>query len=61
MSRRILAALIAAVLAVIAAVLVINYVTQADERAMADMEPETVLVVSDQVPEGTPASELGST
>ncbi|MCH8563447.1 RcpC/CpaB family pilus assembly protein [Nesterenkonia sp. YGD6] len=38
--------------------LVISYVNQADERAMADMSPETVLVVTELVPEGTPAGEL---
>lgn len=59
MSRRILAAIIAVVLAAIAALLVINYVSQADERAMADMSPETVLIVTDSVPEGTPAADLG--
>ncbi|RJN32460.1 RcpC/CpaB family pilus assembly protein [Nesterenkonia natronophila] len=58
MSRRILAAIVAVILAAVAAVLVINYVTQADERAMADMSPESVLIVTDSVAEGTPASEL---
>jgi pilus assembly protein CpaB len=58
MPRRILAAIVAVTLAAVAAVLVINYVSQADERAMADMSPETVLIVTDSVAEGTPASEL---
>ncbi|MGJ9426448.1 Flp pilus assembly protein CpaB [Nesterenkonia halotolerans] len=59
MSRRFLAALAAVVLAVIAAVLVISYVNAADERAMADIEPETVLVVTESIPQGTRVEEMG--
>lgn len=59
MSRRLIAALAAIVLAALAAVLVINYVNQADDRAMADMSPETVLVVTESIPEGTPAEDMG--
>ncbi|MCH8566097.1 Flp pilus assembly protein CpaB [Nesterenkonia sp. LB17] len=59
MSRRLIAALAAVVLAALAAVLVISYVNQADDRAMADMSPETVMVVTEAVPEGTPVEEMG--
>lgn len=59
MSRRLIAALAAVVLAALAAVLVIGYVNQADDRAMADMSPEAVLVVTELIPEGTPVEEMG--
>ncbi|MGJ9372359.1 Flp pilus assembly protein CpaB [Nesterenkonia sp. CF4.4] len=58
MSRRFLAAILAVILAGLAAVLVISYVNAADERAMADMSPESVLVVTESVPEGTPVDEM---
>ncbi|WP_218221657.1 Flp pilus assembly protein CpaB [Nesterenkonia sp. Act20] len=59
MSRRFIAAIAAVILAVLAAVLVINYVNAADERAMAGMSPESVLVATESIPEGTPVAELG--
>lgn len=59
MSRRLVAAIAAVILAAVAALLVISYVTSADERAMDGMTPETVLVVTEPVPEGTPAQDLG--
>ncbi|GAA1141219.1 Flp pilus assembly protein CpaB [Nesterenkonia lutea] len=59
MSRRLIAAIAAFILAALAAVLVISYVNAADQRAMDGMSPETVLVVTESAPEGTPAEELG--
>lgn len=58
MSRRLLAIISSAVLAIIAGVLVFNYVNRADARAMSDLSPEQVLVVTDTVPTGTAAAEL---
>lgn len=58
MTRRILAAVAALVLAVLGAVLLARYVGAADERAMAGLETTTVLVAAEPVPEGTPAAEL---
>ncbi|MGC0272385.1 Flp pilus assembly protein CpaB [Pseudactinotalea sp. Z1739] len=58
MSRRPIAAVVALVLAAGAAAVVINYVSGADERAMAGMSPTSVFVVSEPVPEGTPSEDL---
>ncbi|WP_324650152.1 Flp pilus assembly protein CpaB [Georgenia sp. H159] len=58
MSRRLIAGLVATLLAAVAAVLVIAYVARADQRAMAEMSPVSVLVVTQPVPEGTPAEAL---
>ena len=58
MSRRLLAIISSAVLAIIAGFLVFNYVNQADARAISELSPEQVLVVTNTVPEGTTAEEL---
>ncbi|MFH5824271.1 Flp pilus assembly protein CpaB [Georgenia sp. AZ-5] len=58
MKRRVLAAVAAIVLAVLGGALVLTYVAAADERAMAGMEPATVLVVAQPVAQGTPAEDL---
>lgn len=58
MPRRLIAALVAVLLAAVAAILVISYVARADERAMSQMSPVGVLVVTDPVPQGTPAEAL---
>ena len=58
MNRRVIAAVVAAVLAVLGGVLLINYVNSADERAMANLEPATVLVATAPIPRGTPAEDL---
>lgn len=59
MTRRIVAALGAVLLAAVGAVLVLAYVGAADQRAMAGMETATVLTVAEPVAEGTPAEQLG--
>lgn len=58
MSRRILAGVAAAVLAILAAVLVVSYANSADQRAMEGMAPTRVLIVEETIPEGTPAEDL---
>lgn len=59
MNRRIVAGVLAVLLAGLGGVLVIGYATGADQRAMAGMDPVAVLVVAQTVPEGTAAEELG--
>ncbi|MEE6274586.1 Flp pilus assembly protein CpaB [Georgenia wangjunii] len=58
MNRRLIAGVVAVVLAGVGAVLVFSYVSGADQRAMAGMEPASVLVVTEPIPEGTPAEML---
>lgn len=59
MQRRLIAAIAAVVLAGIGAILLFNYVSNADTRAMAGQEPTEVLVVTTQVPSGTLGSQMG--
>jgi pilus assembly protein CpaB len=56
--RRVIAALVAIVLAAVGFVLVLNYASGADERAIAGMETDQVLVAADTIPQGTSAEEL---
>lgn len=58
MSRRTIAAIAAIVLAILGAVILIGYVSGAERRAMAGMEPAEVLVVTQPVSQGTPAEQL---
>lgn len=58
MRRRVIAALVAIVLAVVGFVLVINYASRADERAMEGMETDDILVAVDTIPQGTSAEDL---
>lgn len=58
MNRRLVSAIAAGVLAVLGAVLLVSYVNNADERAMADMDPIEVLVVSAPIAQGTLAAEV---
>ncbi|NNU27251.1 Flp pilus assembly protein CpaB [Isoptericola sediminis] len=58
MNRRIIAAVVAALLALAGGVLTYSYAAGADSRAMADLEPTVVLTVVETVPEGTPADGL---
>jgi len=58
MKRRLLAALVALVLAGAGAVLLMGYVGHADQRAMAGMQSVNVLVVTAPVPEGTTSAAL---
>ncbi|MQA27949.1 MAG: hypothetical protein GEU94_21400, partial [Micromonosporaceae bacterium] len=53
MTRRILAVLLAVVLAVIGAVSVLLYVNTADSRALAGKKAVTVLVAKERIPAGT--------
>ncbi len=52
MSRRVIAAIVAALLAVVGAVLIASYVIGADQRALAQYEPTPVLVVTADIPAG---------
>lgn len=58
MRRRVIAALVAIVLAVVGFVLVINYASRADERAMEGMETDDILVAVDTIPQGTSAEDM---
>lgn len=58
MSRRLVAVLLALVLAVVGAGILYIYVSGADQRAMQDLEPVTVIQVVQPVPEGTPVEGL---
>jgi pilus assembly protein CpaB len=56
--RRVLAALTALLLAVVGGLLLLVYVAGADQRAIADLQPVSVLVVSKALPEGAAGAEL---
>lgn len=58
MKARLLGGIAALVVAIIGTVLLFNYVQGADRRALANTETEDVLVVKQEVPAGTPASQL---
>ena len=60
MKARLLGGIAALVVAIIGTVLLFNYVQGADKRALANTETEDVLVVKQEVPAGTPASQLGA-
>lgn len=53
MNRRVIAVLVAVLLAVVGAALVIYYVRGADERAVADAQPIPVYVAEQVIPAGT--------
>ena len=59
MQRRLIAAIAAVILAGIGAILLFNYVSSADARAMAGQEPTQVLVVTKDIPAGTLGKTLG--
>jgi pilus assembly protein CpaB len=56
--RRVIAAVVAILLAVVGFILVVNYASNADERAIEDMETNDVLVAVDTIPQGTSAEDL---
>lgn len=60
MRMRLISTLVAVLLAVVGAVLILNYVRAADQRAYAEAETVDVLVVGEAVPAGTPVEELSS-
>ena len=59
MKTRLLGGIAALVVAVIGTVLLITYVQNADQRAMAGTETTEVFVVQKAIPAGTPGAELG--
>lgn len=59
MTRRLIAAAAAVLLAALGAVVLINWVQGADTRARADEQLVDVLVVGSEVSAGTPADDLG--
>lgn len=59
MKTRLLGGIAALVVAIIGTVLLITYVQNADQRAMAGTETSEVFVVQKAIPAGTPASALG--
>jgi len=61
MTTRIIAVILAAVLAVVGAVLLISYVRGADDRAFEGAQLTEVLIVKSEIPAGTSGSELGNT
>lgn len=58
MRTRIIALVIAAVLAIVGGVVLVTYVRSADQRAAGDAELVDVLVVQQEVPAGTAAAQL---
>lgn len=56
--RRVLAAIAAIILAIVGAILLLNYVEGADERAMEGLKTAEVLVVDELIPEGTAAEDV---
>jgi pilus assembly protein CpaB len=60
MQRRLIAAIVAIVLAGLGAILLYNYVAGADARAMQGIQTSKVLVVTTEVPVGTLGSQLGT-
>lgn len=56
--RRIIAAVVAAILTLVAALILISYVGGADSRAASKLDPVPVLVVVSPVSKGTPANSL---
>ncbi len=60
MKRRLIAAFAALLLAGVSAVVLVKYVSGADQRAMAGMQTTTVYVVTAAVPVGTTAAGLGA-
>lgn len=60
MQRRLISALVAVILAGIGTLLLFNWVSTADARAMSGLQPTNVLVVTIQVPVGTLGSQLGA-
>ncbi|MFE4543800.1 Flp pilus assembly protein CpaB [Arthrobacter sp. NPDC056727] len=58
MKSRLLAGAAAVILALVGAMLVINYAQGADQRAVKDLEPVAVLVVKTAIPAGTPVESM---
>lgn len=58
--NRVIAVIVAALLAVVGGVLVFTYAANAERRALEGVELRSVLVVTEFVPAGTPAEDLGA-
>ena len=58
MKSRLLAGIAAVVLALIGAMLVVSYAQGADQRAVQNLEPVSVLVVKTAIPAGTPVEAM---
>ena len=58
--RRVVSAVVAALLAIVAAFILVNYVNGADQRARSALDPVPVLVVVAPVAKGTAATALGN-
>jgi pilus assembly protein CpaB len=56
--RRLLALVVAIALALVGALSVVSYANRADERAIAEQRPTEVLIVTQEVPRGTPSEAL---
>ncbi len=60
MKTRLLGGIAALLVAIIGTVLLVSYVQNADKRAMAGTETETIYVVQKAIPAGAPAEEIAS-
>ena len=60
MKSRLLAGIAAVVLAVVGAILVVSYAQGADQRAVQNLEPVSVLVVKAAMPAGTPVEAMSA-
>ena len=60
MKSRLLAGAAAVVLAIVGAMLVVSYAQGADQRAVKDLEPVSVLVVKRAIPAGTPVEVMSA-
>ena len=60
MKSRLLGGITALVLAIVGTMMLVNYVSQADRRAQASLEPVNVVVVDKSVPAGTRVEDLGA-
>lgn len=60
MKSRLLAGVAAAVLAIVGAFLIISYAQGADQRAVKNLEPVSVMVVKTAIPAGTPVESMAA-
>ena len=60
MKTRLLGGIVAVVLAIVGTLLLVTYVQAADARAQKDLQPVDVLVVQNQVPEGSDLQQIKS-
>ncbi|WP_104091198.1 Flp pilus assembly protein CpaB [Arthrobacter sp. GMC3] len=60
MKSRLLGGITALVLAIVGTMMLVSYVSKADLRAQASLDPVSVLIVESSVPAGTKAEDLGS-